>query len=730
MLALPARPNRPGAAFSSSLALAAALGKRRGAVAEAGSVEPSRERCRQGRAPYARKALIEALEGRLLYSGDGVPIELPEHGAVEGQIYLAESAGPVIDLSRRLADAPLPDTAANRARAAADPLAPPAPVRRELVVVDAAIAEREQLVAELAAQAGSARSFEILLLDSATDGLAQITQALFARGIVFDAMHVFSHGAQDALVLGSSRIGFAAPNARPEAVREWERYLAEDADLLLYACDIAALDAGTQWLAWLAQASGADVAASRDLTANAALGGDWDLEWRAGAIEARTLAAPGLSGTLAANQATAGTQSAPSAGVDAGGNSVLVWQSDGQDGSGWGVYGRRFDASGAPLGAEFRVATTAAGDQHTPDIVVEQDGDFVVVWTGQGQDGDGGHEGNVYARCFAADGTALGAEFRVNTTTLGDQSAAALALDGDGFMVTWQSAGQDGSGLGVYARRYDGGNPNGGEFPINTTTALDQGAPDVAGDRHGNFVFVWQSQNQDGSGWGIYRTYLKHNGNFEGGEQLVNSTVLGDQVDPAVAFDDNHDWLIAWTSQGQDGSGGGIYADFLRYTGGGGNGSGEFRVNTTVAGDQSQVAIARGDERDFLLAWTSLGQDNDGAGEGNVYARLLERSGAAVAPLGAEFRLNAFDTGSQQAAALALNEDGKAIAVWQGATAEDANGIALRSFAVAFGDNHAPVLTGANALVSIAEDAFGNNGTLVAALIGGHWSDADAAATA
>ncbi|HUQ72267.1 MAG TPA: hypothetical protein VM165_22265, partial [Planctomycetaceae bacterium] len=45
-------------------------------------------------------------------------------------------------------------------------------------------------------------------------------------------------------------------------------------------------------------------------------------------------------------------------------------------------------------------------------------------------------------------------EFRVNTYTTGVQSGAAVAVDGDGdFVVVWTSNGQDGSSVGVYAQR-------------------------------------------------------------------------------------------------------------------------------------------------------------------------------------------------------------------------------------------------------------------------------------
>ena len=39
---------------------------------------------------------------------------------------------------------------------------------------------------------------------------------------------------------------------------------------------------------------------------------------------------------------------------------------------------------------------------------------------------------------------------------------------------------------------------------INTTTSIDQTLPSVAMDASGDYVVVWDSQGEDGSGYGIY----------------------------------------------------------------------------------------------------------------------------------------------------------------------------------------------------------------------------------
>ena len=88
-----------------------------------------------------------------------------------------------------------------------------------------------------------------------------------------------------------------------------------------------------------------------------------------------------------------------------------------------------------------------------------------------------------------------GGEFLVNTYTTDDQRFASVAMDASGnFVVVWESGGQDGSGFGAYAQRYNAqGQPQGGESRVNTNTASQQWYPSVAMDASGSFVVVWHN---------------------------------------------------------------------------------------------------------------------------------------------------------------------------------------------------------------------------------------------
>ncbi|MBA4065781.1 MAG: hypothetical protein C0501_19095 [Isosphaera sp.] len=181
------------------------------------------------------------------------------------------------------------------------PVAPPAAAgrTREVVFVDATVPDSAALVGELLAGIDPARRVEVVVLDPAADGVAQVGAHL-GRYAGLDAVHLVGHGGAGALHLGGTRLTAADLGRHAAALAGWRAALSADADLLLYGCDVAAGDAGRALVRGLAGLTGADVAASDDRTGGAARGGDWELEFRHGAVEAGALSAgAGWSGVLA-----------------------------------------------------------------------------------------------------------------------------------------------------------------------------------------------------------------------------------------------------------------------------------------------------------------------------------------------------------------------------------------------------------------------------------------------
>ncbi len=128
------------------------------------------------------------------------------------------------------------------------------------------------------------RQFDIVTLDSDHDGIAQISAYLRQHQDI-DAVHVISHGADGEAVLGNSRLNTTTLDGYAQAIEGWQQALSGDADLLFYGCDLAAGNDGQDLVNSLTLLTGADVAASDDVTGSAKLGGDWELEYGKGEIE-------------------------------------------------------------------------------------------------------------------------------------------------------------------------------------------------------------------------------------------------------------------------------------------------------------------------------------------------------------------------------------------------------------------------------------------------------------
>ncbi len=106
----------------------------------------------------------------------------------------------------------------------------------------------------------------------------------------------------------------------------------------------------------------------------------------------------------------------------------------------------------ARLGLEFQVNSYATGAQFAPSVANLSAGGFVVIWVSDGQDGS---SYGIYGQRYSATGSSVGIEFPVNTHTAEAQTRPSVAsLSNGGFVVTWTSFGQDGSSDGIYGRRF------------------------------------------------------------------------------------------------------------------------------------------------------------------------------------------------------------------------------------------------------------------------------------
>jgi Ca2+-binding RTX toxin-like protein len=325
-----------------------------------------------------------------------------------------------------------------------------------------------------------------------------------------------------------------------------------------------------------------------------------------------------------------GALGSPAVAMDAGGNFTLVWHkndddNDPLDGDGdrFGVIGQRYTSTGSTLGNRTVINSTTTGDQIQPAIAMTSNGSYVVTWHSIGTNFFGNPENRIYAQRYDSLGRRVGGQISVASltgTNLVRKPDVAIAENGS-FVVTWESRNSndagDRSGFAVYAQRYSAaGSTLGSRFRVNAYTTGDQNRPAIAMDRVGNFVVAWESDGQDGDDDGIFvRRYHSDGTAIDQKEFQVNTFTRDNQWGPAVAMDYDGNFLVSWSSEGQDGSGYGIYArTYPRHL----KESKEFQVNTFTRGHQFDPAVALNNEGKAVISWTSAGQDGSDYG---VYAQ-------------------------------------------------------------------------------------------------------------
>lgn len=284
-------------------------------------------------------------------------------------------------------------------------------------------------------------------------------------------------------------------------------------------------------------------------------------------------------------------------------------------------------------------------------------------------------------------------ERQVNRMAKGDQQFPAIAALADGgYIVVWMSLGQDGDGHGIFGQRFDkAGEPAGDEFQVNTAVKGDQADPAVTALARGGFVVSWTSPGQDGDAGGVFAQRFDENGKPLGEEFQANDIAKGDQRDSRLAMLPDGGFLVAWSTPFADGEGLGIVA--RRYDADGRALDAEFRVNDSPAGDQVHPALTTLASGGFVVSWVSAAEQPELRG---VFAQAFDADGKA---LGKEIRVDEIGGAEPSAPALAALADGGFLVAW---TATEEDGKSLGIFALRF--DEAGVAHGKPFLVNAATE--------------------------
>ncbi|MCS6622547.1 Ig-like domain-containing protein [Roseibacterium beibuensis] len=354
-----------------------------------------------------------------------------------------------------------------------------------------------------------------------------------------------------------------------------------------------------------------------------------------------------------------------------GGGHVVVWSGQFGDSDGWGVRAKVYGADGSVVSVnefwgdpgDFTVNTFKTGAQQNPTVLGLGDGGFAVFWHSFNQDGS---EVGVYGQRFNATGLKVGGEFRVNTTTaLAQEAPTATLLDDGGFVVLFESEPVNNAGFEIRGQRYDAaGVAVGGEFLVRDMTGGSQRWPDVTALEGGGFVAVWNSFATDGSGMGLeMRVFDARN---DATVYRVNEATLGSQTDVKIATLADGSFIAVWTTAAdQPGAVNSIQARRFEIGEDGTLvGHDEFSVFGAGAGSIAHPDLVGLPDGGYIVLaqWEQPGDESV-----DIYAQRYDADGRRV---GAGFRINETSYGDQLSISLyadpmvTVDANGDLIVVW------------------------------------------------------------------
>ena len=234
-------------------------------------------------------------------------------------------------------------------------------------------------------------------------------------------------------------------------------------------------------------------------------------------INGRTYVASGAATAGAENNVAASDdfEISPAIAALAMGGHVAVWT---DLTAGYVMY-KTIAADGSTL------AGTTLLEGSSASVTGMDDGGFVITWVSQASG-----TSDIYSQRFGIDGSSLTSRVLVNTYTADLQlNPSIAALDDGGYVIVWQSNGEDSTGYGIYGQRFDSQNDKiGAEFHVSSYTPADQSTPEVSALADGGFVVTWESDGQDGQGTGIYQKVYSAAASTNGNQTLYGTADADD----------------------------------------------------------------------------------------------------------------------------------------------------------------------------------------------------------
>ena len=224
---------------------------------------------------------------------------------------------------------------------------------------------------------------------------------------------------------------------------------------------------------------------------------------------------------------------------------VLAWMGEDED-KYTNIYAQRFSIEGTPLGNEIQVNNDTEKDVEILSHAISglSSGDWVVVWQRMQM-----NVSDIYARCFARNGTALSDEFKVNDDLSGNQTDPVIsALTFNRFVIVWINDNMTTSN--IYAQRFEINDSGyvmlGSKILVNQEQVNSKGFVKIESFASGDWMVVWIREEKKIPQ--VFRRRFFANGTSQS-ELRVNSNTDNKHLwYPVIKSFETGDWVAAWSS--------------------------------------------------------------------------------------------------------------------------------------------------------------------------------------
>jgi hypothetical protein len=285
------------------------------------------------------------------------------------------------------------------------------------------------------------------------------------------------------------------------------------------------------------------------------------------------------------------------------------------------LFAQKFLGNGCPVNSAFKVNLDEMSHIANPTIAANKDNSFIIAWESVSDDGS---KENVFVQRFSADTNRIGDIQKINSFQINEQKKPVISfLDNGNYVVCWQSDHVVAQDFNIYAQLFnENGKVHKKEVRINSQTTDNQINPRVCNLSNGSFVIIWQSYFQDDSGYGIFGQLYDNNFNALGNQFQVNTSTVGDQIDPQITSVSSNDFIVIWKNNdiAKQGIYGQIFNKYCEKV------DSEFKVNAYTKNTEKSIVTSLSNGG-FAITWYSSYQDQNGF---DIYVRKYNNQYQAV----------------------------------------------------------------------------------------------------